>query len=133
MRTVNPELRYRWLWLLIGYSLIVLIVYLSLTSHPVQIDMRLPYQDKLFHMLAYFSLTFWFMQLYHVRQHMVFWLIFFLCLGLFLEYLQGFDARRYAEIGDMAANMVGVGVAALLSGTRLRFLLAGFERYFTRR
>ena len=131
MRTMNPKLRYRWLWLLIGYGLIVLVVYLSLTSHPVQIDTRLPYQDKLFHVLAYFSLTFWFMQIYHVRQHMVFWLIFFLCLGFAMEYMQGFDSARYSEAGDMVANALGVVIAMLLSRTRLRYMLVRLEGFIS--
>ena len=131
MEIMNPELRYRKLWLSIGYLLIVVVVFLSLTSNPVQIDTNLPYQDKLFHALAYFSLTFWFMQIYHIR-HLVFqWVIFFLCLGLLLEYLQGFDSNRYSEVGDMIANTLGVVVAASLAMTPLRFMLARFERHIS--
>jgi VanZ family protein len=132
METVNPKLRYRSLWLIIGYLLIFLIIYLSLTSSPVEIETDLPYQDKLLHAVAYFSITFWFMQIYHIRRHVVQWVIFFLCLGLLLEYLQRFDSSRYSEIGDMVANAFGVAVALVLSRTRLRFLLMGFERYFVK-
>ena len=124
----NPYLRYRTLWLLIGYAMIVLVVYLSLTSRPMPLDTGLPYQDKLLHMLAYFSLAFWFMQIYHVRHHMLRWLALFLLLGLLMEYLQGFDAGRYSEVGDMIANAAGVALAAVLSRTRLRFMLARFEQ-----
>jgi len=131
MEKMNPELRYRKLWLSIGYLLIVVVVFLSLTSNPVQIDTNFPYQDKLFHALAYFSLTFWFMQIYHIRHHVLQWAIFFLCLGLLLEYLQGFDSNRYSEVGDMLANTLGVVVAAALAMTPLRFMLARFERYIT--
>ncbi len=129
METTNPRLRYRWLWLLIGYGLIVLVVYLSLTSDPVQVDTGLPYQDKLLHLLAYFSISFWFMQLYHIKQHVFFWLAFFLGLGLLMEYLQGFDPARYGEAGDMVANALGVVAAMLLSRTRLKFMLVGLERF----
>ena len=108
--------------------MIVLVVYLSLTSTPVRLDTGLPYQDKLMHLLAYFALAFWFMQLYHVRRHMLRWFVFFLLLGLLMEYLQGFDARRYSEAGDMIANATGVVLAAALSRTRLRFTLARFEQ-----
>ena len=111
--------------------LIVLVVYLSLTSNPVQIDTGLPYQDKLLHMLAYFTLSFWFMQLYHVRPHVYFWLGFFLFLGFLMEYLQGYDSARYAEAADMAANALGVVAALLLSRTRLKFILLRFERFIT--
>ena len=131
MEAMNPELRYRKLWLSIGYLLIVVVVFLSLTSNPVQVDTNLPYQDKLFHALAYFSLTFWFMQIYHIRHHVFQWVIFFLCLGLLLEYLQGFDSNRYSEVGDMIANTLGVVVAASLAMTPLRFMLARFERHIS--
>lgn len=131
MEKRNPELRYRKLWLGIGYLLIVVVVYLSLTSNPVQIDTSLPYQDKLFHALAYFFMTFWFMQIYHIRHHVFQWVIFFISLGLLLEYLQGFDSNRFSEVGDMIANTLGVMVAVALAWTPLRFILARFERYIT--
>ena len=131
MEAMNPELRYRKLWLSIGYLLIVVVVFLSLTSNPVQVDTNLPYQDKLFHALAYFSLTFWFMQIYHIRHHVFQWVIFFLCLGLLLEYLQGFDSNRYSEVGDMIANTLGVVVAVALARTPLRYVLVRLERYIS--
>ena len=126
---INPEFRFKWLWLLIGYGLIVLVVYLSLTGDPIQIDSRLPYQDKLLHALAYFVLAFWFLQIYHIKHHMVFWAVFFLCLGVSMEYLQGFDPARNSEAGDMAANAIGVVIALVLSRTRLRFMLVRLERF----
>ena len=131
MKAENPELRYRKLWLIIGYMLIALVIFLSLTSSPVRINTNLPYQDKLFHALAYFSLTFWFMQIYHIRHHVFRWIMFFLCLGLLMEYLQGFEPERYSEVGDMVANTLGVAAALALSRTQLRFMLARLERYIT--
>jgi VanZ family protein len=132
MQAANPELRFKWLWLLIGYGSIVLVVYLSLVSDPVSIANVMPLQDKVLHMIAYFFLAFWFVQIYHVRQHMMFWLAFFLCLGLLMEYLQGLGAARYSEVGDMVANMLGVAIALVLSKTRLRYMLVGFERLLGR-
>lgn len=129
MQAINPDLRYRKLWLLIGYLLIALVIFLSLTSSPVEIDTDLPYQDKLFHALAYFTLTFWFMQIYHFKHHVLRWVIFFLCLGLLLEYLQGFNPRRYSEVADIMANTLGVMLGVGLSMTPLRYILLKFERY----
>jgi VanZ family protein len=129
MQATNPELRYRKLWLIIGYGLIILVIFLSLTSTPVDIDTDLPYQDKLSHFLAYFSLTLWFMQIYHIRHHVIWWAIFFLCLGLLMEYLQGFNANRYSEAADMLANSLGVMAGVGLSMTPLRYTLVKFERY----
>ena len=127
MEAVNPELRYRKFWLIIGYLLIALVIFLSLTGKPVRFDTSLPYQDKLFHALAYFALTFWFMQIYHIRHHVIRWVIFFLCLGLLLEYLQGFEPKRYSEVGDMVANTLGVAAAVGAARTPLRFLLMKLE------
>jgi VanZ family protein len=132
MQAANPELRFKWLWLLIGYGSIVLVVYLSLTSDPIELDAGFLHQDKLMHMLAYFLLAFWFVQIYHVRQHVIFWLAFFLCLGLLMEYLQGLGTARYSEAGDMVANTLGVLIALVLSKTRLRYMLVGFERFIGR-
>jgi VanZ family protein len=128
MEAKDPELRYRKLWLIIGCLLIALVVFLSLTSKPVQIDTNLPYQDKLLHALAYFLLTFWFMQIYHVRHHVIRWVMFFLCLGLLLEYLQGFDPKRYSEVGDMVANTLGVLAAVGVARTPLRYMLVKLEQ-----
>ncbi len=128
MEAGNPELRYRMLWLTIGYLLIALVVFLSLTSKPVRIDTNLPYQDKFFHALAYFVITLWFMQIYHIRQHVFRWLMFFLFLGLLMEYLQGFEPKRYSEVGDMLANTLGVAAAFGVARTPLRYMLVKLER-----
>ena len=109
--------------------MIILVIFLSLTSSQVEIDTELPYLDKLFHALAYFSLTFWFMQIYHIKHHVIRWAIFFLSLGLLLEYLQSFDPERYSEVGDMVANTLGVMLGVGLSMTPLRYTLVKFERY----
>jgi VanZ family protein len=131
MTTINPDLRYRALWLVVGYLLIALVIYLSLSSSPVTIDTHLPYQDKFFHFIAYFCLTFWFMQIYHIRHHVILWGIFLFCLGVLLEYLQGFDANRYSEAADIIANTLGVIGGIGLSMTPLRFTLLKLERYLS--
>ena len=51
-----PDLKLRFLWLTIGYALVALVVFLSLTSNPVDMEMGLPYEDKVFHAFAYFVL-----------------------------------------------------------------------------
>ena len=127
--SANPVLRYHLLWLVIGYLLIALVIYLSLSSSPVKIDTDLPYQDKLFHFIAYFVVTFWFMQIYHSRHHVIMLVIILLCLGMTMEYLQGFDSNRYSEAADMIANAMGVMAAVGLSMTPLRYTLVKLERY----
>ena len=128
----NPALRFRGLWLLIGYSLIALIVYLSVTSDPVDLDTGLPFQDKLFHMLAYFTLTAWFVQIYHVKRQLNGWAIAFICLGLSMEYVQSFEPTRQADFADMIANAIGVTLGYALSATPLRYVLVRIESYMNK-
>lgn len=128
MQELNPDLRYRTLWLGIGYALVALIIYLSLTSTPVEIDLDFPYQDKFFHALAYFTLMAWFAQIYHVQTQRVVCILIFILMGVLLEYIQSFDPARYFEVEDMIANTLGVAIAVLLAKrTTFRFLLVKFE------
>ncbi len=62
-----PDLKLRFLWLTIGYGLVATVVFLSLTSNPVDLELNFPYQDKAFHAFAYFTLMAWFSQIYHDR------------------------------------------------------------------
>jgi len=129
MHAVNPSLQFRAVWLAIGYGLIALIVYLSLTSQPIDLETGLPYQDKLFHMLAYFTLTAWFVQIFHARRHLNLWAIAFLCLGLSMEFVQSFEPTRSAEFADMLANAIGVTLGYALSATPLKYVLIRIEGF----
>jgi VanZ family protein len=122
-------LKYRTLWLLIGYGLIALVVYLSVTSNPIRIHTGIPYQDKLFHMLAYFTVTGWFVQLIASRRQLLGWAIVFVLMGLMLEYIQSFEPRRQAEFADMAANTIGVTLGYALSATPLKNTLVHIESW----
>ncbi len=123
----GPDLRYRFEWLLVGYAMTVVVIYLSLTSKPPEIDTGLPFQDKIFHALAYFSLMFWFVQIYHSRRQVYYCAIFFVAMGLILEFIQSFDPARYTEFGDMVANTIGVFIALGLSVTPLKNMLVRVE------
>lgn len=105
-----PDLKLRFLWLTIGYALVVMVVFLSLTSSPVVIDPSFPYEDKFFHALAYFTLMAWFSQIYHDSFQRNMFAVVFVFMGVILEYLQSFDPNRYFEFGDMVANSIGVAV-----------------------
>lgn len=127
MATAYPALRFRRLWLTIGYGLIALVIYTSVTSDPIEIETGLPYQDKLFHMCAYLTLTAWFVQIFHTRRHLNRWAIAFICLGLSMEYVQSFEPARYAEFADILANTIGVTLGYALSATPLRNVLLRLE------
>ena len=103
-----PDLKLRFLWLTIGYGLVALVVFLSLTSSPVDMEMGLPYEDKVFHAFAYFVLMVWFGQIYHDKFQRNMIAVVFVLMGITFEYLQSFDANRYFEFADMIANLTGV-------------------------
>ena len=104
---ITPDLKLRYLWLAIGYVLVATVVYLSLTSKPIEMS-GFAYEDKFYHALAYFTLMAWFSQIYHQRFQQNMFAIAFVLLGLAMEYLQSLNPNRYAEFGDMAANVTGV-------------------------
>ncbi len=122
-----PDLKYRFMWLTIGYTLVVLVLYLSLTSSPVDLELDVPYQDKFFHALAYFTLMAWFAQIYHGRLQRYIIAIGFVLMGVLLEYLQGFDPNRYYEFADMLANSFGVALAFVITLSAAKNILLGLE------
>lgn len=126
----NPEFRYKQLWLAAGYGLVLLVVYLSVTSQPPEIDLGFKFQDKLFHALAYFSLMFWFAQIYHVKKQRLLFALFFIALGVAMEGVQSLDPERYAEFDDIVANTFGVALGILLTKKSLKNLLVQFENRF---
>jgi len=115
-----PDLRLRYLWLTIGFVLVVLVIYLSLTGEPIAMVGLFAYEDKLYHAFAYFTLMAWFSQIYHHRFQRNMLAVIFILMGLTMEYLQSLNPNRFAEFGDMAANVAGVGLgfAVTLSGAK---------------
>ncbi len=121
MYTVDsPELKLRLLWLAIGYALVVLVIYLSLTSTPIEMGVYFSFEDKLYHALAYFTLMAWFSQIYHSHKQRIILVVVFVLMGLSLELLQSLNPNRFAEYGDMAANTAGaaLGFVVTLSGVK---------------
>jgi len=109
MKESNPEFRYFKLWLATGYLLMAVIIYLSLTATPVEVDLGFPYQDKFFHALAYFSLMGWFAQMYHMQGQRFAFAIAFILMGIILEYLQvAIDCR----IGHNRSEVFGRAAVA---------------------
>lgn len=113
----------------IGYALVILVVFLSLTSNPVDTGLEFPLQDKLFHALAYFALMAWFAQIYHDRFQRNMIAVVFVIMGFTLEYLQSFDPARYAEAGDMVANVTGVVLGFSIALTGMKNILVRIEKF----
>jgi len=98
---------FSWLWHLLGWTLIMLVVYLSLTSRPPDI-LEFAFSDKLKHMLAYGVLMGWFTQLYSAGRLQRVWALTFFLLGVAMEFMQGWSGYRFFDVADMAANSLGV-------------------------
>ncbi len=115
MQQEKRVLHYKMLWLLIGYAMIAFVVMQSLTSSPVSVGFEL--SDKLYHVVGYFGLMGWFVQIYHSKFGRLVWGVFFIAMGISLEFLQGMGGVRHFEVNDMIANATGVIIAWVLSGT----------------
>lgn len=106
----------RWLLLAGGWLYAVAIVFLSLTPKPP--DPGFAYGDKLGHLAAYSLLMFWFCGLYRYRYTRLAYGIGWVCMGIALEFAQAQTDYRSFELGDMAANSLGVllgwGISATL-------------------
>lgn len=125
-------LRFFNLWLSIGWLLVLLACYFSLTANPPEFNIEFEYLDKLEHFLAYFILMFWFAQLYKISRVRLFYVFFFVSMGVILEILQDLGGIRFFEYSDMLANTSGVVLAWLITKTRLNNLLLSFEKNIIR-
>ena len=123
---MTGTLKYRPLWLAIGWGLVALVIYLSLTPQPV--ELRVSHGDKYMHSLAYFVLMGWFQQLYPGRLSRLLLLTLFVAMGIGLEYLQGLSGVRFFDPADMIANTLGALLAWLLGWVGFASLLLQFER-----
>ena len=104
----------RILFVAAGWSIAAVIVWLSLTPYPPQIDIE--QGDKLGHFLAYGTLMFWFCLLYMRRASRIAYAVLWIAMGIGLEFVQGQTDYRTYEVYDMVANTLGVllGWAAAL-------------------
>ena len=129
MSMSRADLIYRNLWVVVGWVLVVMVVYLSLVPSPPQIPGR--FGDKGGHVLAYATLMFWFGCLYvdRARRRAAVGLA---IMGLVLELLQGAGAHRFAEPMDMIANVSGIIIGWTLANTRASRALALFDAWLAR-
>ena len=117
MTTVAP-LRFRRLWLALGWALVIAIVALSLGPMP-PVDLSED-RDKLGHLIAYGTLMFWWsLLLPSLRARLAAALVFVL-MGAALEVLQAMTDSRSGEVADALANAGGVALGLALGFTPLR-------------
>lgn len=118
MTMERQPLRYFSLWLTIAWLLVAVVLYSSLTSSPIQTP-NIEYGDKIGHFFAYFTLVFWFCQLYKNRSHILLFVL-FVTMGVVIELIQGQTGYRTFEVADMLANSLGAVMGWLL----VRFYVA---------
>jgi VanZ family protein len=118
------------LWWLIGAGILGYIVYVTLTPHPPPMPGR--FTDKLYHILGYFVLTGWFVQLYKPSRPRYYLVLVFIILGTVLEFAQLWVNTRSFDLADIVANGLGVFAAWLLFRGRWAAVLLYCERHLMR-
>src|SRR2546430_14973060 len=113
-------------WRALGYGLILLVIYLSLTPFPL--DIPIENGDKLGHWIAYTTLMVWFAWLYPNLHTRLVYAAGFLLLGIALEFAQGFTEYRTFELSDMVADTVGIALGWIAALPPLPNLLVLTER-----
>ena len=120
------ELRFIRLWLAIGFVLVGVVCFLTLTPSPPDMG-DFPESDKVGHFVAYSAMMLWFGFIYlHGKRYMRVGLA-FVVMGIALELIQGtLDYRNFSYL-DMGANTCGVMIGWLLARTRLADALVYVE------
>jgi VanZ family protein len=121
-----PSTAIRRVWRAIGVALVMLVIWLSLTPHPIEIPVE--NGDKLGHVAAYATLMFWFAQLDTRYRKRVAYAIGFVLLGVALEFAQRLTDYRTFEVADMGADAVGVLFAWVASPPRGPDVIGFVER-----
>jgi VanZ family protein len=115
-RISNMQLRP--LWLVLGWMLVLLIIYESLTPDPIGAP-PVEQGDKLMHVAAYLVLMSWFANLYERSLERIVCVASCIALGVGLEFAQRWGGIRSFEYADMAADAAGVIIAWLVAPPRL--------------
>lgn len=130
MRAPSPpslvEHRARPVWLALGWTLVLLVIYLSLTPAPITLPIR--EGDKFSHALAYLVLMSWFANLYPSLSVRARFAAGFIALGVVLEFVQLWTGYRSFEVADMSAGAVGVAAGWITAPPRLPNYLLLAER-----
>jgi hypothetical protein len=114
-------------WRAAGWVGIGLVVFLSLTPRPPEVDLG-AYTDKWEHVTAYALLMWWFCQLRTSRSARAQTGLGLVALGIGLEFAQRMTGFRMFEISDMVAGTLGVALGWLLAPSRTPNLLGWCQR-----
>jgi VanZ family protein len=121
-------LRYPYVWLSVGWLLVIVVILGSLLPGPVIREITPPLSDKLEHFSAYFALTIWFCGLYPRVKYLRIAAA-LLLLGIALDVIQGtMTTTRSFELLDITADAVGIAVALGLASWLLEGWCQRLER-----
>ena len=108
-----PKTWTRRFWLVIGWVLVIFVVWVTLTPQPPQVLQAIPHLDKTGHFLAYAALTACFGAAFLSRKWLTILTIAFIIMGGVLEILQGFTARDpswFDWLIDIGGALLGAGL-----------------------
>ncbi|MCC6531997.1 MAG: VanZ family protein [Burkholderiales bacterium] len=131
MAAAAAPLRYRGLWLALGWVFVACVIYLSLTANPPRIP--IPNAYDIGHLLSYFWLMIWFAQIHRRRGQRLAIAAMLCALGIALEFIQGMTGYRMFDYADMTLDVAGVAVGLLLARTAAQDGLHALERKLARR
>jgi VanZ family protein len=121
-------LRYRSLWLAVGYALVGATAWGSLTPAPPEWAFAMG--DKVLHAATYALLIFWFGQLYPGPGRQALLVVAFSVFGVLLEVGQAFSSvYRHFDLADALASALGAAVAWGMLRTGLGRALARFDAW----
>jgi VanZ family protein len=119
------DLKYKWVWLILGLLLVASITTVSLL--PSRSLPKINLDDKTLHFLAYFIVTCWFVGLAKKKHYILLGLL-FLVFSYGIEILQGMSRYRQFEWSDMLANGTGIFSALVLGLIFMHGWCQVFER-----
>jgi VanZ family protein len=124
MRAMRASLLRR-LFVAVGWALVGVILWLSLTPQPPQVDFQ--QSDKVGHFIAYGGLMFWFCQLYRGARTRLAYAAGFIAMGIAIEFLQRATGYRSFEVMDMVADAIGVALGWAAALALPNFLKSGSD------
>ena len=120
------DARYFRLWQAIGVLMVVVVCVASLS--PTMPPPPGLHGDKVEHLIAYGSLTYWWGMLYPERAQRWLACLLFILMGIGLEFAQRATGYRVLDVFDMAANTVGALLGRMAVETPFGRLLGVLDR-----
>jgi VanZ family protein len=120
------DARYFRLWQAIGVLMVLVVCVASLS--PAMPPPPGLHGDKVEHLIAYGSLTYWWGMLYPERTQRWIACLLFILMGIGLEFAQRATGYRMFDVLDMVANTVGALLGRMAVETPFGRLLGALDR-----